>query len=524
MASMKLSWVVASGVIAASACSENVQPGGPGAGDTGSTAAPSSGGKTSDSAVPSSGGNAPSSGGASGDACVAASCLGDSGSPPARDADSASSDGACPAAPWQDLHTAACGADKCGNGVIDTCTVLCASLGPCPQLTEDCEGTVSSGTTCETLGYTGGQLACTPWCSFDTRNCLDCASPGGPLLSCKRPCIDDDHISLLFVTARDGTIAVAWQTPNELHLAGFDGNLRPLFESTPIPIQSTLIHIAAAASTTGWLVATGDDTAVDLYAFDADGHAIGAPQIMSGASDPALGMRPAGAPLLLWSVLSSDGTMFLRQAALLTDGGQLATSPVTLWQRPEELTGTLFLGDGFLIAQRGDTAVRTARLGLNGMLSSPIQTPLGGSTEAPRLVWVGSHVGVLYFDYNIPASIQWALLDTAGALVSGPTPLSPQPETVDWRFDAVASDTGALLLTRSGQPYRPSALPHLLLSAVDTQGHITGTPYPIASSGQPYAVDQIVSMGTKAVAGWIVGMPGQEGSTVGLATISLSAP
>lgn len=78
---------------------------------------------------------------------------------------------------------------------------------------------------------------------------------------------------------------------------------------------------------------------------------------------------------------------------------------------------------------------------------------------------------------------------------------------------------GALLMTRSGAPA------HLLLSAVDTQGRITGKPYPIASSGDGFAVYQIVSMDKKGFAGWIAGPPGEDANSVGsidLATISLS--
>lgn len=55
--------------------------------------------------------------------------------------------------------------DHCGDGVINP--------------GEECDGTALGGNTCESLGYTGGPLLCTPSCHFDTRACCGDGVRGG---------------------------------------------------------------------------------------------------------------------------------------------------------------------------------------------------------------------------------------------------------------------------------------------------------------------------------------------------------
>lgn len=47
----------------------------------------------------------------------------------------------------------------CGNGAVDT--------------DEDCDAQNLNGATCESLGYSGGTLACTPDCQFETSGCVN---------------------------------------------------------------------------------------------------------------------------------------------------------------------------------------------------------------------------------------------------------------------------------------------------------------------------------------------------------------
>jgi cysteine-rich repeat protein len=93
----------------------------------------------------------------------------------------------------------------CGNGVVDggeacddgnqspgdgcapNCVIedgwSCADASPsvCESVcgdslvvgAEDCDGANLNGSTCQTLGFTGGTLACAVECAFDTSNCVD---------------------------------------------------------------------------------------------------------------------------------------------------------------------------------------------------------------------------------------------------------------------------------------------------------------------------------------------------------------
>jgi hypothetical protein len=55
--------------------------------------------------------------------------------------------------------------DHCGDGVVDP--------------GEECDDTALGGKTCADLGYTGGPLACSPVCTFDTRACCGDGVRGG---------------------------------------------------------------------------------------------------------------------------------------------------------------------------------------------------------------------------------------------------------------------------------------------------------------------------------------------------------
>ena len=57
--------------------------------------------------------------------------------------------------------------NDCPNGTID--------------VGEDCDGTLLAGANCTTLGFDGGNLACSSICQFDTRGCFTNPTPGGSL-------------------------------------------------------------------------------------------------------------------------------------------------------------------------------------------------------------------------------------------------------------------------------------------------------------------------------------------------------
>jgi hypothetical protein len=455
------------------------------------------------------------------DACAQGSCLVDSSTPDhGVDADSSSPD-SC-ALPLPGLQNPPCGVDECGNNSVDACELMCPQ-GPC-SYREECDGTVPLGTTCETLGYSGGTLYCSSWCAFDERGCTDCAPLGGPLLACQRPCIQSANVSRLALAATDHGVGVAWAT-ERLHFAVFDENLQRRFEWTPAT-SAVAWQVAVAPSSSGWIVAAEYEAGVTLYALDAQGSAAGVPQTLPqgrGNAMAALGTRPGGAPLLVWNAPSSNPSEIgVAQAALLGDDGRFAVPPATLWPSPIQPANILFVGDGFVVAQRADTAINTAHVALTGAAPTVHSSPLGDGTESPRLFPFRGQVGVIYLNYALPAgTVNWAVLDTTGKLVDPGIPLAPQPPNYNNRFSVVANDAGALMLAASFQPYR------LSLFGIDAKGRVSATPYTIAKSGKGFDQPLIVKMGARAVAAWIAGAPGRDINsvpTLELAVVSLDLP
>lgn len=413
----------------------------------------------------------------------------------------------------------------CGNGTLDSCPTLCAGTGPCPPRQEQCDLTVPAGVTCEALGYAGGRLACTSWCAFDETGCFACVAPDGPLLSCERPCVDSAEAQSVAVAVTSDTIGAAWTTAScsgcapgiRVHFAGFDSKLRTLFEAQS-PDGATDAAVALAHTSTQWLLATTGDSGVTIFGFDDKGKALGKHSIANGR-DPVFGAQPGAAPLLVWTIPSSNPSENgMRQAAVLTDDGDLATTAVTLWASPESRTGVQFVGDGFLVAQRGENAIHTAHVALSGAMLSSSAMPLGDSTESPRLVSIGQQVGVTYLDYSAGGVLKWAVLDKDGNVATDPVPLSPQPQTYNPDVYAfVTSDTGLLLLAPS------SAAPFELgVSNLDLQGQLSPTPFVIAKSAAGFSSTELVRFGDAAVAAWLEGSVGSSNTvkTLYLALVS----
>jgi hypothetical protein len=192
---------------------------------------------------------------------------------------------------------------------------------------------------------------------------------------------------------------------------------------------------------------------------------------------------------------------------------------VTLWASPESRTGVLFVGDGFLVAQRGENAIHTAHVAVSGAVLSSSTMPLGDSTESPRLVSIGQQVGVTYLDYSAGGVLKWAVLDKDGNVATDPVPLTPQPKTYNPDVYAVLSnDTGVLLLAPS------SAAPFELgVSNLDLQGQLSPTPFVIAKSGVGFSSTELVRFGDDAVAVWLEGAVGSANTVKTLYLALLSA-
>jgi hypothetical protein len=454
------------------------------------------------------------------DACAQGSCVVDSSAPDQGVETDGASPGSC-ALPLPGVQNPQCGVDKCGNGTVDTCELMCPQ-GPCSS-GEQCDGTVPLGTSCETLGYSGGKLSCSAWCAFDERGCTNCAPLGGPLLACQRPCIESANAFRLALAATDHGVGVAWAA-ERLHFAAFDENLQRRFEWAP-STGSAAWQVAVAPSSSGWIVLAQYETEMTLYALDARGSAVGVQTLPQGRGGAlaALGTRPGGPPLLVWNAPSSSTSETgVAQAVLLGEDARLATSPVVLWPSPMQPANILFVGDGFVVAQRTGTAIDTAHVPLSGAAPTVHSSPLGEGTGSPRLFPFRAQVGVIYLNSAVPTgTVDWAVLDTTGKLVNPGIPLAPQPPNYNNRFSVVANDAGALMLAASFQPYL------LSLFGFDAQGRVSPTPYIIAKSGKGFDQPLIVRMGAKAVAAWIAGAPLTDinaVSTVELAVVSPNLP
>jgi hypothetical protein len=397
----------------------------------------------------------------------------------------------------------------CGNGTVDSCMEQCQHQGPCNLLQEDCDGAVPNGVTCEALGYTGGQLACTSWCAYDRSGCTSCVAPGGALLSCERPCVDTEGALSVSTAVASDTIGVAWTTwcsscgsSYQSHFAAFDANLQVLFRArSPATMYPSL---ALAHSATQWLLVTNDaESSMTIHGFDDQGHPLGTHGIPSGA-DPVLGIRAGRAPLLLWTASSSDpleGTV--RQVALLTDDGNVTTTPVTLWPiaMSPSRASALYVGDGFLVAERVGTGIQTAHIALSGAVLSSNPLPFGESAESPRLVQLGQQVGIAYLDYSTTGVLKWAVLDKDGNVVTAPVPFSAQPDVyAAASFDVLSNDSGFLLVV-------PSATPPAQLSVAtfDPTGHPLPDPLVIAKSGGGLTSPTLTRFGNDAVVSWLDG-------------------
>jgi hypothetical protein len=428
--------------------------------------------------------------------------------------------------PFVDVLSPICGPNQCGNGQLDSCRTLCTSPGPCPTVNEDCDPAVPAGTTCEARGYVSGRITCTDWCSFDETACFACVAPAGSLLSCERPCVDSSNATSVAVAVTSDTIGVAWTTwcstcgnASNLHFAGLDARLQVLFEA-PSPGRASLPAPALVRSSTGWLLAATDDSGVTIYRFDDRGRLLGTRGI-AGGREPAFGAQPGGPPLLLFTRPSADPSENgFRQAAMLTDDGQMASTAVDLWPSPEATPGVLFVGDGFLVAQRGGTAIHVAHVSLSGALLGSAPMPFGDYTEGPALVPMGQGIGVTYLDYSASGAIMWAMLDKTGAVVSAPVPVSPQPNTYNPTVYALtANDANAFVLA-------PSPGPHfeLGLAALDPKGRLSTSPFVIAKSGNGFQEPVLTRFGTNALAAWIEGpMGGSSRSAVGTLYLGLLA-
>jgi hypothetical protein len=442
-----------------------------------------------------------------------------------------SSANSCPVPELVPPQLPACDPRFCGNGTLDTCSMGCAPQINCPPAqTEACDGENLAGATCSSVGYASGTLACASTCQLDDRACVSCAPAAGPVLSCRRACVDGSAPVAIAIAATGTTLGLAWLTTTTtmghlVHFALLDRDLDVTAEAPPWPFASTGPYddaLAVAPSPSGWLVAVRQAD-LTVYPFDTNAHAAGSPHAIPGGVSSSFGWRPGGAPLLAWPELNDAGGLTLR-AAIVGDDARFQTAPVDLFGDAESHTGTSIIpvDGGFLVAHAANQSIVTTRVGTDGKASGVTQNPAGQLNEAPEFALVSGQIALMYTSFNPAESAspqKWALLDSSGASVAAPTPITPLWPSYqsDLAFQVVGVGADALLLYTSwesgGGPVQ------LTIAHLDTHGTAIGTPHMIArvpmATTHPY---RIVSLADKAVVAFV------DGHSIDLAAVSLGAP
>lgn len=352
-----------------------------------------------------------------------------------------------------------CGASACGNGQLDTCTYGEGCFGR-RNVSEACDGTRLGGTSCESLGYAGGQLACTSWCEFDLRKCSTCAPRGDAVPSCgPAPVTIAGNPRALAVAANGAELGLVW-----LDADGLDGKLHVRFArlGRDLAILSETLSVASAlerdarqrvvlaALPTGWLVGIEQMNGTKLVTLDMAGQPTGASRVIEGAFQLVAASRPGGGPLLSWSYAEKTDAgpgpapppdapwdaggevsppvipqppqeIVATRAAVVAADGSGMTAPVTMFKNVELGDRTaLFVGDGFMVAERTRDGFGVGRVELDGSSGPPRETLLAGDYEHPRLTFSAGRTRVVYTNFGAPLATFWVELDRTGATVSPP--------------------------------------------------------------------------------------------------------
>jgi len=182
----------------------------------------------------------------------------------------------------------------CGNGKIDLveeqdCPCIPGRPCHCQKVTrkaEPCDGAQLDGNSCDSLGYLGGQLACTERCGLDTIACVR-EAPGVAAL----------HVATInglgyygpgavpaAIAAIRGAVAAAWIIPRphasdyDVVFAWSDPSMTALRTGRPFS-GGYAADLQLSGNEAGWLLAIstyGDEPAIRVVPIDTWGH-VGTP-------------------------------------------------------------------------------------------------------------------------------------------------------------------------------------------------------------------------------------------------------
>jgi hypothetical protein len=211
----------------------------------------------------------------------------------------------------------------CGNGVTDTCVT------PTGTLTEACEPDQLDGSSCASLGFVSGTLACSDTCYFDFSRCEECVQEG-PVTACAHPLDEHNDAGLPALAANGDSLALAFTTGTSTE-NGYDGDTSvrlALFDST-LAVTRTVAFpmryasaLSLAPDSDGWLLLVetlnyvGFDGPPDgvlqrLLSFDADGTPRGAVTFHDRSGGSLIARDSGGPPLYVYTKqVDSTPTVF----------------------------------------------------------------------------------------------------------------------------------------------------------------------------------------------------------------------
>ena len=416
----------------------------------------------------------------------------------------------------------------CGNNRRDVCNAGLDpqrrpppfDAGPPPMVAEPCDGVDLAGSTCEQLGFIGGDLVCGENCRFDVRGCDFCqADPR--LVACRRASgarIQPLHLSLATTDplgggdGGGGDVALAWVVTTEEH--GATTFFQTYGAADLAPRDAACVGpggargVALAGTGAGYLVATVDPDGIQVRSLDRQGGLVAEGLAVPGRR-VALTATSAGT-LMVWTADDASS-----QASLLDDqGAELWRT--RLFARELGRASAVETGNGFLVAQRlsgvGDNGVlhngvAVGRLSAAGVLQG-IAYPVPQSTQYPSLAIIRNFVRLTYADFGGDPELHWVSIDANGearerAQIGDRPWFNPAPIVM------FGDETVALVGAFTGTTDHAS---HLTIARFNAQGDPVGAPLVVNQDPNFSAFWQVTRLGGRMVLAWI-----ESGHGIGLA-------
>src|SRR5450432_2644205 len=224
----------------------------------------------------------------------------------------------------------------CGNGVIDSCAVANPfAQGHVSDVPEACDGAVPAATTCASLGYQGGQLACGSWCGLDVTGCTTCVSDA-QISACQDHALNHVEQSL-FDMSSDGSRAALLLgngTSTQFRLSVVGTDLSSV--ASERCFSGSILPHALAHTKHGWLLlsehensGTGNPNALAITPLDDTGHKSGNAKVIPGHKWATFVGSPNGGSLL---VALREGSSDIHTSIGAYDAILLDDDGNALWQ------------------------------------------------------------------------------------------------------------------------------------------------------------------------------------------------